>query len=183
MTKGISAEAGVRLDNFDTWGETRVCGRTGMSLRVPFLSSSSLREGRVAGGEGAGPRVEAWGVPLNSSGAQRRRQRARGAQLGSGAAAGVLLRFPTVCTATTSSGWTPSSAQPSSSWHSRSSSAKHAKAFQANDGLCYLRSFFDPWTFNEIREETTRLRPFLRRERNGTAVDRMGMYLKVSGTP
>lgn len=114
---------------------------------------------------------------------QRRRERTRGAALHAGAAAGARRASLILCAATTSSGQTPQApswaSSQAASWHARSNNSKHARTFVQNDSLCYLRSFFDPYTFNEIREETASLRPFLRREKNGTAVDRMGMYMKV----
>lgn len=97
---------------------------------------------------------------------------------------GVVLRGNRRSSGISCSATTPSqSVSTSTSWHQRSGgvspTSRHAKSFQQNDGLVYLRSFFDPSTFNDIRDETSKLRSCLRREKNGTAVDRLGMYMRV----
>ena len=59
------------------------------------------------------------------------------------------------------------------------SASKLARQFSANDGLIYVRDFFDAHAFEALRAECAALRPRLRRERSVTAENRLGLYLPV----
>jgi hypothetical protein len=59
------------------------------------------------------------------------------------------------------------------------SASKLSRAFSANEGLVYLRDFFDAHAFEALRAECAALRPRLRRERSATAENRLGLYLPV----
>lgn len=142
-----------------------------MALSVP---PGRLQEARFAASQGAGPRVE-FSVAISAP--NQRQWHPPAVSLRGSGAAGARRRSTIACAATTPA-WSQAPS-PSPSWHGRSNFVKHARSFVDNDSLCYLRSFFDPKTFHEMREETVRLRSLLRKEKNGTAVDRMGMYMKV----
>jgi hypothetical protein len=59
------------------------------------------------------------------------------------------------------------------------SAGKLARAFRANDSLCYIRNFFEARQFEAIRAECATLRTRLRRERSSTAENRLGIYIPV----